>query len=280
MLEECLHSKVGKRGSKEDRWKFSLAYQFLVEFCSGTILKFNLFFQLHSLIICDQPRDLRIIDIYLLYFSLRRSLFCIREDFHLFTCSVIYTSELFTWTDRPVDRACCDSKFIFNIIQKFKCIHCFTVHLIDECKDRDMAHRTYFKQLSRLCLDTLGCIDNHHRRICCHQGTVSIFRKVLMSRCVQDIDTVSVIIKLQYGRSNRDTSFFLNLHPVRNRMFCSRFSLNTPRLVDRSSVEKELLCQCRLTCIGMWDNCKCSSFLYLILYFIRNLWHILYTPNL
>ena len=43
----------------------------------------------------------------------------------------------------------------------------------------------------------------------------------------------------------------INLHPVRNRMFCSRFSLNTPRLVDRSSVEKELLCQCRLTCIGM-----------------------------
>ncbi len=34
-----------------------------------------------------------------------------------FTCSVIYTFELFSGTDRPVDRTGSDPQFLFNIIQ-------------------------------------------------------------------------------------------------------------------------------------------------------------------
>ena len=46
MLKECLYTKVRKSGTEEDRRKFSFAYQFLIKFCSGTVLKFNLLFQL------------------------------------------------------------------------------------------------------------------------------------------------------------------------------------------------------------------------------------------
>ena len=46
------------------------------------------------------------------------------------------------------------------------------------------------KQLDRLRLDTLRTIDDHDRRIGCHQGTVGILREILMSWCIQDIDAV------------------------------------------------------------------------------------------
>ena len=37
---------------------------------------------------------------------------------------------------------------------------------------------------------------------------------------------ITIIMELQYGRCNRNTSFLLNLHPVRHRMSGSRFSLD------------------------------------------------------
>ena len=77
-----------------------------------------------------------------------------------------------------------------------------------------MTHHTDFKQLSGLCLYTLGSIDDHDCRICCHQRTVRVLREVLMTRCVQDVDTKTIIIKLQHGGSYRNTSFFFNFHPV------------------------------------------------------------------
>ena len=77
-----------------------------------------------------------------------------------------------------------------------------------------MTHRTYFKQFSRLSLHTLRRINHHNRRICRHQCSVSIFREILMPRRIKDINTVSIVIKLQYRRSNRNTSFFFYFHPV------------------------------------------------------------------
>ena len=61
-----------------------------------------------------------------------------------------------------------------------------------------MAHHAYFKQLTCLGLYTFGSINNLNRRICCHQGTVSILGEILMSRCIQNVDAKSVILKLQY----------------------------------------------------------------------------------
>ena len=61
-----------------------------------------------------------------------------------------------------------------------------------------MAHHTDLEQLSGLRLDTLGTVDYHDGRIRRHQGTVSILREVLMSRCIKDVDAVTPVIELQY----------------------------------------------------------------------------------
>ena len=42
----------------------------------------------------------------------------------------------------------------------------------------------------------------------------------------ENIDAISIIVELEHGGSDRDTSFFFNLHPVRHRMLGSRFSFH------------------------------------------------------
>ena len=126
-----------------------------------------------------------------------------------------------------------------------------------------MPHHTDLEQFSCLRLDTLAGIDDHHGGIRRHQGTVGILREILMSRCVQNVDAIPVIIKLKHRGCNGNTSLFLDFHPVRYGMSCSRFALHGAGQIDCASVQKEFLCQSGLTGIRMGNDCKRTSFFYL-----------------
>ena len=129
-----------------------------------------------------------------------------------------------------------------------------------------MTHHTYLEQLSCLCLHTLGSIDHHHGRIRRHQCTVRILRKILMARRIQDIDAEAVVIKLQHRGSNRNTSLFFDLHPVRNGVARGSFSLHRSSQIDRSSIEQKFLCQCSFSRIRVRNNRKGSTFFYFTCY--------------
>jgi len=89
-----------------------------------------------------------------------------------------------------------------------------------------MAHNTHLEQLSRLRLHAFGAVDYHNRRVGRHQCAVCVLREILMTRRVQNINTVAVIIKLQDRRCHRDSSLLLYLHPVRHRMSGSCLSFD------------------------------------------------------
>ena len=188
--------------------------------------------------------------------SFLRSLLRIGICDHTLFLTVVDTLEFLTGTDGPVDGAGGNAKLLLDIIQQFKGISCLTVHLVDEGENRDLAHHADLEQLSRLGLDTLGSIDDHNCGVRCHQGTVGILREILMSRGIQNIDAVTVIFKLQYGRGNGNTSVFLNLHPVGYRMSGRCLTLYASCQVDGSSVEQELLGQGRLAGIRVGNNGK------------------------
>ena len=132
--------------------------------------------------------------------------------------ALVNALKMLTGTDGPVDGAGGDAKLLLDLVQKIEGIVGVAVQFIDKGKNRDMAHDTDFEQFSGLGLDTLGCVDNHDRRVCSHQGTVGILREVLMSRCIQNVDAVAVVVELQYGRGDGNASLLLDLHPVGNRM--------------------------------------------------------------
>ena len=120
----------------------------------------------------------------------------------IFRISVIDAFKILSAANRPVDRTRFYSQNALYLIHQFKRIPGLAVHLVNKRKNRDIAQKADFKQLDRLRLDTLRRIDYHNGGIGSHQGSVRILREVLMARCVQDIDAVSVIIKLQYRRGD------------------------------------------------------------------------------
>ena len=124
-----------------------------------------------------------------------------------------------------------------------------------------MPHHTDLEQLDGLRLDTLRTIDDHDRTVGCHEGAVGILREVLVSRCIQNVNALSFIIKLKYRGGNRNTSLLLDLHPVGNRMLGCLTPLDGTCEIDRTSIQKELLRQCRLTGIRVRNNRKRTSLL-------------------
>ena len=150
---------------------------------------------------------------------------------------------------------------ILDLIEQLVWIPGLTVKLVDEGKNRDMTHHTDLEQLDGLRLDTLRTIDDHDRTVSCHECPVGILREVLVSRCIQDVNALSFIIKLKHRGGNRNTSLLLDLHPVGNRMLGRLTSLDGTCEIDRASIQKELLRQCRLTGIRVRNNRKRTSLL-------------------
>ena len=126
-----------------------------------------------------------------------------------------------------------------------------------------MPHHAYLKQFSGLGLHTFGTVNHHHSRISRHQCTVSILREILMARRIQNIDTVTIVIKLQYGRSDGNTPLLFYLHPVRYCMAGSGLSFHGTCKINGSSIQKKLLCQSGFSRIRMGNNGKSPALLYL-----------------
>ena len=59
-----------------------------------------------------------------------------------------------------------------------------------------MAHYTYLEKLDCLLLNTLRSVDYHDCRVGCHECTVGILGEVLMSRGIENVDAVAVIVEL------------------------------------------------------------------------------------
>ena len=129
-----------------------------------------------------------------------------------------------------------DSENLLDLAHEFKRVSRLAVHLVYEGKDRDMAHHTDLEQFDGLRLDTFGSVDDHDSGVRCHQSTVSILGEVLVSGGIKDVDAVSLIIELEYGRCYRDTSLLLDLHPVGDCVLCRFAALYGSGEVDRASV--------------------------------------------
>ena len=128
-----------------------------------------------------------------------------------------------------------------------------------------MAQHTDLEQLDGLRLHALGTVDDHDSRVGSHQCAVSILREILMSRSIQNIDAVSVIIELKHRGSDGNSSLLLDLHPVGNGVLGRLPALDGTGQIDGAAIEKKLLGQGRLTGIGVGNNGEGTPLLNLIM---------------
>ena len=275
MLQENFHAKIRQSRTKEYRCQIPCPYHVQIKFCAGPIQQFHILIKLvlkfAADILCQlvllRNRDYG-------RFPFLCSLLCIGIGMDTFFFPVINSFKPFSGANRPVHRACGNPKLPFDFIQQFKHVSRIPVHFVDKSKNRDFPHHTNFKQLPRLRFHPFGRINYHDSRIRRHQCTVSIFRKVLVSWRIQDIDAKIIIFKLQNTGCNGNTPFLFDFHPVGYRMPCRRFPFYASCQIYRASIEQKLLRQSRFSCIRMRNNCKSPSSIY----FLCIVSHVFFLP--
>ena len=259
VLQKDLDTEVVERGAKKYRRQHSCPDRLDVEVRAGSVQQFHFFAQLLRRVFAQFRQDpVLVIDRDPCLRAFFGALLGVRVGDDFVVLSVKNALESLTGTDGPVHGTGVDSQVLLYIVEKVESIESVSVHLINKCKNRDVPHGTDFEELLGLGLNALGAVDDHDCGVRRHERAVGVLRKVLVSGRIEDIDAASVVFELQHRARHRDTSLFLNFHPVRDRMPGGRFSLYASREVDGSSVQKEFLCQCRLTCIGMGNDRKCA----------------------
>ena len=152
--------------------------------------------------------------------------------------AVKYAAEVLAAADGPVHGVGADAQHRLYFLHQIERVACFAVEFVDEGEDGYMAQGAYLEQLLGLRLYALGAVDNHHRGVGCHKGSVGVFRKVLVARGVQDVHAMAVIVELKNRRRYRDSALFLYLHPVGDGMLRACLALNRAGGLDAAGVEQ------------------------------------------
>ena len=268
MLKKRLHTEVGEGGTEEDGREFAGIHQLLIKFRVGAVQKLHVLQKLIVEVKADALAKGRVVHAHVLGGDFLLTIHCGGEERDLAGLAVVHALEALAGADGPVDGARRDAEDIFNVAHELIGVVGLAVHLVDERENRDVAHDANLEELNRLALHTLAGVDDHHGGVRRHQRAVRILREIFMSRRVQYVDAIVVVVKLQYGRGHTDASLLLNLHPVRHRVPRRLAALHRASQIDRAAVQEKLLRERRLTGVRVRNNREGPSLLYLFLQFL------------
>ena len=135
------------------------------------------------------------------------------EDNTLFL-SVIYPLKLFAGADGPVHGVGVDAQLPLHLLTQLKGILAVSVHLVDEGEDGYMPYGAHPKELSRLRLNALASVDDHHGAVRRHKCAIGVLGEVLMPRGVKYVYAIAVVLELEHRGGHGYAPLLLYLHPV------------------------------------------------------------------
>ena len=185
------------------------------------------------------------------------------EDLEVVLGDVVDAAEAVAAVDRPGERRDGDLQLLFQLIEEVKGVLRLAVHLIDKDDHRGLPQAADLHQFLRLRLHAARPVDHDDDRVDGGEGAEGILSEVLVSRGVEDIDLIVLVLKAHYGGGDGDAALLLDLHPVGGGGAADLIALDRPGDVDRPSEEEELLGEGGLTGIGVSDDGKGASAGYL-----------------
>ena len=176
------------------------------------------------------------------------------EDVELLLLAVENALKLEAVADGPVHRKCADAQHALQFINQLQRIFHRPIALVHEREDRHAALTTYLKKFSRLRLDAFGRINDHHDRVHSRQHAIGVFGKIFVARRVEQVEPITVVIKLQHGRADGDAALFFQLHPVGRRGALIFARGHRAGELDGTTVKQQLLRQRGFTRVGMRND--------------------------
>ena len=269
-VKKFLYTEVVEGRTEEHGSHLGTSVGIHLEFRIDTVYQFKVFAQLGSILLPYSAVQFVTVDIYFHFF--RNALFVWCKEIELMFVDIVDALELGTLVDRPRQGANLDFQFLLQFVEQVERVATFAVHLIDKDDDGSVAHAAHRHQFARLCLHALGTVDHDDGRVDGRQRAIGVFGKVLVTWRVEDIHlilhvrSIGRIVKLHDRGRHRDTTLFLDVHPVGGGSFLNLIILDGTGNLYLTTEKQELLSQCGLTSIRVRDNRECPSSFYLLIH--------------
>ena len=122
--------------------------------------------------------------------------------------------EIASTPDRPCDRRGVERQRLFDLVDQIERVAAFTIHLVDESNDRNIAQPAHLEQLARPRLDALGGIDHHDGGVDRRERPVGVFRKILVAGGIEQIEYPAAVLEGHDRSHDRNTALAFDRHPV------------------------------------------------------------------
>lgn len=85
-------------------------------------------------------------------------------------------------------------------------------------------------------LDALAAVDDHEGAVHGGQNAIGVFREILVTRRIKEIDFIIPVVEIHNGRADRNAPFLFHGHPVARRMPDGLPGLDGPGQLDGPAV--------------------------------------------
>src|SRR5262249_21134233 len=140
---------------------------------------------------------------------------------------------------------------LFDLVEQLEWIAALAIHLVDERDDRNITKPAYLEELACACLNTLGGVDHHYCGIDRRKRAISVLRKVLVARRVEQIEHPTVIVERHHRGDYGNAALAFYCHPVGTRRTAIPLRFHLAGKIDGAAEEQQLLRQRRFACVGM-----------------------------
>src|SRR3990167_151997 len=156
----------------------------------------------------------------------------------------------------PGDGAAGHAQFALHLVQDVQRVTHFAVHLVHEGDDGRVALAADLDQAARLCFHAVGGVDHHQRGIDGREHAVGVFREILVSGGVEQVDHMLAVEHLHDGGGHRDAALLFDLHPVGRGVAAGLAALDGAGDLYRAREQQEFFGQRRFTRVGVGNDGK------------------------
>ena len=270
-VEQFLYTEVVESRTEEHRCYLSRTVGGNIERWIDTVDEFQVVAQLLCILFADTLIKLSRTQFHTDF--LRHALFVWCEEVEFVLVDVIDTLKLSPLVDRPGEGAYLDLQFLLQFVKQVEGVASLAVHLVDEDDDRCLTHATYLHEFARLCLHTLGTVDNDDSRVDGSQCAVGILGEVLVAWCVEDVHfvfyvrAIRCVVELHDRCRHRDTTLFLNVHPVAGGCLSDVIAFDRTSYLYLPSKEQEFLGERGLSGIWVADDGEGAAAFYFLVHY-------------
>jgi len=263
-IQHFLHTKIIDGAAEEYRGRFSAEVIVCVQFTVNAVDQFNVFTERMGIPFADfsiKDGIIKVVDVH--HILVIR--FCSRgEEYQAFFVQIVHPFEILAAVDGPGIGVEVDLQFFFDLFEEVETVLAVTVHFIDEYDHRRLPHGDHFHKPAGLRFHPVHAVNDEDDAVHCCQRTKGVFREVLVTRRIEQVDEVAIVFKGHDAGGHADAALPFDLHEIGSGVLLDLVALYRTGRLYGSAEEQEFLCQRRLSRIRVRDDGEGFAFVDLV----------------